>query len=318
MNTDRITQELSNGVFETNFETKRTMYRGKVRDCYIGETDRVMVVSDRISAFDTVFDEGIPFKGQVLNQVAAWSLKQVEDICDHHVLYVPDPNVTVGKECEPVQLEMVVRGYLVGHSWRVYKSGKRELCGAMMPDGLKENSKFPEPILTPATKEAEGHDLDISPAEAVAQGVVSQELMDQMTEVSFALYKRGSEIAAKQGLILVDTKYEFGIFEGKITLMDEIHTPDCSRYFYADGYESKLANDEPQKHLSKEFAREWLMANNFQGLAGQVKPKLTDEIRMKVSARYIELYEQLTGEAFVFPTEGDTVERIFTNIKSYL
>ena len=280
-----------------SFPGQRGKYTGKVRDVYdIDDKYLVMVVSDRISAFDVVLPKGIPFKGQVLNRIAAKFLDATADILPNWKVAVPDPMVTVGLKCEPFKVEMVIRGYLSGHAWREYKAGKRMICGVPMPDGMVENQKFPEPIITPTTKAAEGHDEDISKEEIIAQGIVSREDYEQLEAYTRAIFQRGTEIAAKMGLILVDTKYEFGKRDGKIILMDEIHTPDSSRYFYADGYAERLAAGEHQKQLSKEFVREWLMANGFQGQEGQQVPEMTPEVVAGITDRYIELYENITGE----------------------
>ena len=315
---DRIRKELNNCLTYTDFVTDRHYYRGKVRDCYANGETRLLIASDRISAFDHVFDQAIPFKGQVLNQIAAWSLRQTEDIISNHVIEVLDPNVTLAKECQPIPLEIVVRGYLTGHAWREYKSGSRNLCDNILPEGMKEHQKFDLPIITPSTKASVGHDEDISIDQAIEEEIISEDLAEEITEVALMLYKRGSEIAYKQGLILVDTKYEFGLYEGELYLMDEIHTPDSSRYFYLDGYQERFDLGEPQKQLSKEFVREWLMERNFQGLEGQKKPDLTDEFRVEISQRYIELFEKLTGQSFVFPEEGNILQRIEKNISEYL
>lgn len=294
-------------------------YVGKVRDVYSIEGDYlVMVVSDRISAFDVVLPKGIPFKGQVLNQIAAKFLDATTDILPNWKIAVPDPMVTIGHKCEPFKVEMVIRGYLSGHAWREYKAGKRTICGVAMPDGMVENQRFPEPIITPTTKADEGHDEDISKEEIIARGIVSREDYEQLEAYTRAIFARGTEIAARMGLILVDTKYEFGKKNGQIYLMDEIHTPDSSRYFYADGYEERLAAGERQKQLSKEFVREWLMANGFQGQEGQQVPEMTDEIVSGITDRYIELYEQITGEPFVKGEGTDILARIESNIKACL
>ena len=283
-----------------SFPGQQGKYVGKVRDVYdIDGKYLVMVVSDRISAFDVVLPKGIPFKGQVLNRIAANFLDATADILPNWKIAVPDPMVTVGLKCEPFKVEMVIRGYLSGHAWREYKAGKREICGVPMPDGMVENQKFPEPIITPTTKAAEGHDEDISKEEIIARGIVSREDYEQLEAYTRAIFQRGTEIAAQRGLILVDTKYEFGKHDGKIVLMDEIHTPDSSRYFYADGYAERLAAGEHQKQLSKEFVREWLMAGGFQGQEGQQVPDMTPEVVAGITDRYIELYENITGEAFV-------------------
>ena len=301
------------------FEGQKGHYVGKVRDVYnINDDYLVMVVSDRISAFDVVLPKGIPFKGQVLNQIAAKFLDATTDILPNWKIGVPDPMVTVGHRCEPYKVEMVIRGYLSGHAWREYKAGKREICGVAMPDGMVENQKFPEPIITPTTKADEGHDEDISKEQIIAQGLVSREEYEQLEAYTRAIFARGTEIAAKMGLILVDTKYEFGKKNGTIYLMDEIHTPDSSRYFYMEGYEDRLARGEKQKQLSKEFVREWLMENGFQGQEGQQVPDMTPEVVAGITERYIELYEQITGEKFV-RAEGDDVEaRIAHNVAEYL
>lgn len=297
-------------------------YVGKVRDVYnIKDEYLVMVVSDRISAFDVVLPEGIPYKGQVLNQIAAKFLDATEDILPNWKIAVPDPMVTVGHKCEPFKVEMVIRGYLSGHAWREYKAGKRTICGMEMPEGMVENQKFPEPLITPTSKAAEGHDEDISKEEIIASGLVSREDYEKLEAYTKALFQRGTEIAAKMGLILVDTKYEFGKKDGVIYLMDEIHTPDSSRYFYAEGYEERLAKGERQKQLSKEFVREWLMANGFQGQERQKVPEMTPEIVSGITDRYIELYEHITGEKFVKAEEGsaeDILSRIEKNVTACL
>lgn len=281
------------------FPGQTNYYKGKVRDVYtIQDSTLVMIASDRISAFDVILPRPIPFKGQVLNQIAAYMLKATEDICPNWLLKVPAPNVSVGIKCIPFKIEMVVRGNLTGHAWRTYQSGKRVLCGINMPEGMKENDYFPSPIITPSTKAAEGHDEDISKEEIISQGLATEAQWEQLSDFALRLFERGKEIAAKQGLILVDTKYEFGLHEGKIVLMDEIHTPDSSRYFYADGFEERLAADQKQKQLSKEFVREWLIANNFMGKEGQQVPEMSDEWINTISKRYIELYEKVIGEPF--------------------
>ena len=304
---------------EFNFKGQTSHYVGKVRDVYsIGEDYLVMVVSDRISAFDVVLPEGIPYKGQVLNQIAAKFLDATTDILPNWKIAVPDPMVTVGHKCEPYKVEMVIRGYLSGHAWREYKAGKRTLCGVEMPEGMVENQRFPEPIITPTTKADEGHDEDISKEEIIAQGSVSREEYEQLEAYTRAIFQRGTEIAAKMGLILVDTKYEFGKKNGQIYLMDEIHTPDSSRYFYADGYEERLAAGEKQKQLSKEFVREWLMANGFQGQEGQQVPEMTKDIVDSITERYIELYENIVGEKFVKAESDDVEARIEKNVSDFL
>lgn len=282
-----------------HFEGQKSKYVGKVRDVYDLGDYLAMVVSDRISAFDVVLPEGIPYKGQVLNQIAERFLDATSDILPNWKVAVPAPNVTVGYKCEPFKVEMVIRGYLTGHAWREYKSGKRTLCGVALPEGMVENQKFPEPIITPTTKAAEGHDEDISKEEIIAQGIVSREDYEQLEAYTRAIYARGCEIAAQRGLILVDTKYEFGKRNGVIYLMDEVHTPDSSRYFYAEGYEERLAAGERQKQLSKEFVREWLMSNGFQGQEGQQVPEMTKEIVDGITDRYVELYENIVGSSFV-------------------
>lgn len=307
-----------NAITRTDFafDGQISKYTGKVRDVYnIKDEYLVMVVSDRISAFDVVLPEGIPYKGQVLNQIAAKFLDATTDILPNWKLAVPDPMVTVGRKCEPFKVEMVIRGYLSGHAWREYKAGKRTICGVEMPEGMVENQQFPEPIITPTTKAAAGHDEDISKEEIIASGLVSREDYEQLERYTRAIFQRGSEIAARMGLILVDTKYEFGKKDGVIYLMDEIHTPDSSRYFYADGYAERLARGEHQKQLSKEFVREWLMANGFQGLPGQQIPDMTPEIVAGITDRYIELYEQITGDKFVKGGESSTSEEILHRIE---
>src|ERR1700744_2580596 len=302
-----------------NFPGQTSFYKGKVRDVYtINNEYLVMVVSDRISAFDVVLPEPIPYKGQVLNQIAAGFLKATADIVPNWVVSVPDPSVTIGRICEPFKVEMVIRGYLAGHAAREYAAGKRQVCGVSLPEGLKENDKLPEPIITPTTKASVGHDEDISREQILEKGIVSQEDYEQLEKYTRALYQRGTEIAAKQGLILVDTKYEFGKADGKIHLIDEIHTPDSSRYFYSEGYEERQQNDEPQKQLSKEFVRRWLIENGFQGKDGQVVPAMTEEKVQSISDRYIELYEQIVGEKFVKSENQDVLNRVETNIKKAL
>ena len=301
------------------FPNQINHYKGKIRDVYnINNEHLVMVVSDRISAFDVVLPKGIPYKGQVLNQLADKFLKATEDIVPNWSLASPDPNVTIGHYCEPFKVEMVIRGYLTGHAWRTYKSGERMLCGIQMPDGMKEHQKFPAPILTPSTKEDEGHDEDISREEIIIQGLVSEEDYLMLEDYTRKIFQRGTEMAAARGLILVDTKYEFGKKDGQIYLIDEIHTPDSSRYFYADGYQERLDNDQNQKQLSKEFVREWLMENGFQGKEGQSIPEMNDEFVQSVSDRYIELFENVSGEKFVKAENVDSIERIEKNVLSYL
>jgi phosphoribosylaminoimidazole-succinocarboxamide synthase len=283
-----------------HFPNQTNFYKGKVRDVYnIADKYLVMIVSDRISAFDVVLPKPIPFKGQVLNQIASSFLAQTKDILPNWVLDVPDANVTIGKVCEPFRVEMVIRGYLAGSAWRAYKNGDRMLCGVELPNGMKENQKFEKPIITPTTKAIVGHDEEISKEEILNRGIVSKEDYEQLEKYTQQVFQRGTEIAAKRGLILVDTKYEFGKIGNEIYLIDEIHTPDSSRYFYADGYEERLNQNEPQKQLSKEFVREWLIANNFMGKEGQTVPEMTDEIVNSISERYIELYELILGEKFI-------------------
>jgi phosphoribosylaminoimidazole-succinocarboxamide synthase len=302
-----------------NLPNQKSLYVGKVRDVYnINDEYLAMVVSDRISAFDVVLPEGIPFKGQVLNQIATRFLDATSDIVPNWKIATPDPMVTVGHLAEPFMVEMVIRGYLTGHAWREYKVGKRTLCGMPMPDGMKENQKFEKPIITPTTKAMEGHDEDISKEEILKQGIVSKEDYEMLEDYTQALFARGTEIAAEKGLILVDTKYEFGKKDGKIYLIDEIHTPDSSRYFYSEGYAERLAKDEQQKQLSKEFVREWLMENGFQGKEGQKIPEMTEEKVNEISERYIELYEQIIGEKFVKADAKGVNARIEKNVSSYL
>lgn len=302
-----------------NFPGQVSKYTGKVRDVYsVGDDYLVMVATDRISAFDVVLPKGIPFKGQVLNQIASKFLDATADIIPNWKIEAVDPMVTVGYRCEPFKVEMVIRGYLAGHAWREYAEGKRTLCGEVLPEGMVENQKLPQPIITPTTKAAEGHDEDISKAEIIAQGIVSKEDYEKLEAYTRALYQRGCEMAAAKGLILVDTKYEFGKRNGEIMLMDEIHTPDSSRYFYAEGYEERLAKGEHQKQLSKEFVREWLMANGFQGKAGQRVPEMTDEVVGGITDRYIELYENITGDKFEKKESSDVLSRIENNIRTFL
>lgn len=298
-----------------NFPKQSSFYKGKVRDVYtIDHRLMAMVVTDRISAFDVVLPEAIPFKGQVLNQIGAKFLKATADIVPNWVIDVPDEMVTIGRICEPFKVEMVIRGYLAGHAWREYSEGKRSVCGVSLPEGLKENDKLPQPIITPTTKASVGHDEDISREDILAKGIVSIIDYDQLEEYTYALYKRGTEMAAERGLILVDTKYEFGKVGDEIFLIDEIHTPDSSRYFYADGYEARQAANEPQKQLSKEFVRKWLIENGFQGKDGQTIPVMTPEIVDSISERYIELYEQITGDKFVKNEQDDILQRIEQNV----
>jgi phosphoribosylaminoimidazole-succinocarboxamide synthase len=298
-----------------NFPKQSNFYKGKVRDVYtIDDQLMAMVVTDRISAFDVVLPEAIPFKGQVLNQIAAKFLAATKDIVPNWVLATPDEMVTIGRICEPYKVEMVIRGYLAGHAWREYSAGRRSVCGVELPEGLKENDKLPTPIITPTTKAAVGHDEDISKQDILAKGIVSIVDYNLLEEYTQALYKRGTEMAAERGLILVDTKYEFGKVADTIYLIDEIHTPDSSRYFYADGYQERQNNNQPQKQLSKEFVRKWLIENNFQGKDGQVIPEMTAEIVNSISERYIELYEQIVGEKFVKNPSSSIVNRIEQNV----
>lgn len=302
-----------------NFPGQTGVYHGKVRDVYsIGEDLLVMIATDRISAFDVILPKGIPFKGQVLNQIAEYFLDSTADIVPNWKEAVPDPMVTAGKRAEGFKVEMIVRGYLAGSAWRDYEKGCREICGVSLPEGMKENEKFPEPILTPTTKADEGHDMNISRDEIIAQGIVSKEDYEQMEKYALALFKRGSEMAADKGLILVDTKYEFGKYDGKVILIDEIHTPDSSRYFYADGYEERLEKGEPQRQLSKEFVRQWLIENGFMGKEGQKVPEMTPEFCESVSQRYIELYEHITGKKFIKADEDNLVQRIEKNVDNFL
>lgn len=303
-----------------HFDGQESVYHGKVRDVYdINDDIIVMIATDRISAFDVILPKGIPYKGQVLNQIASKFLDATTDICPNWKLATPDPMVTVGLKCEGFRVEMIIRSILTGSAWRAYKDGCRELCGVRLPDNMKENERFPEPIITPTTKAEEGHDMNISKEEIIKQGIVSAEDYEVMENYTKQLFKRGQEIAQKHGLILVDTKYEFGKRDGKVYLIDEIHTPDSSRYFYADGYEEKLAQGLPQKQLSKEFVRQWLIEHNFMNEPGQTMPEITDEYADSVSERYIELYEHITGEKFVKAQDSDDIAaRIENNVKAYL
>ncbi len=310
-------KSLTNSTFE--FPGQEEVYHGKVRDVYtINKDFLVMVASDRISAFDHILPKGIPFKGQVLNQVATYFLKATEDIVPNWLIGVPDPNVAVGHKCEPIRIEMVIRGYLTGHAWREYRSGKRVLCGVQMPDGMIESQAFPEPIITPATKAEEGHDEDISRAEILERQIVSEDIYVQLEDYTRKLFQRGTEMAEERGLILVDTKYEFGLKDGKVMLMDEIHTPDSSRYFYIEGYEERQKAGQPQKQLSKEFVRQWLIENDFQGLDGQKMPDMPDDFVQLVTERYIELFEKITGEKFKKTTAENMEERILKNTSAFL
>ena len=312
---------MSNAIIKSTFKFKGQTdeYNGKVRDVYTLDNGLlVMVASDRISAFDHVLPKGIPFKGQVLNQVATMFLDATKDIVPNWLIATPDASVAIGHACEPIRIEMVIRGYMSGHAAREYKAGKRILCGVPMPEGMIENDKFPVPIITPATKAEEGHDEDISREEIIAQGIVPEDVYIQLEDYTRKLFQRGTEMSAKQGLILVDTKYEFGIRNGEVMLIDEIHTPDSSRFFYADGYEDRQAKKEPQRQLSKEFVREWLMENDFQGLEGQTMPVMPDDFVQVVTDRYIELYEKITGNTFVKSDTSDIQQRIQANVDTYL
>jgi phosphoribosylaminoimidazole-succinocarboxamide synthase len=308
------------GIKETNFNFKgqEGFYRGKVRDVYFFKEKLVVVASDRISAFDVVLPEAIPYKGQVLNQIAAYFLTATKDVVPNWVDNTPDPNVTIGKRCEPFKVEMVIRGYLAGHAWRTYRDGKRTLCGVALPEGLKENDPLPTPIITPTTKAEEGHDEDISKEEILAQGIVGEKDYEILESYTHKLFQKGTEMAKEKGLILVDTKYEFGSYQGEIMVIDEIHTPDSSRYFYADGYEERQGKGVSQKQLSKEFVRQWLISEGFQGKEGQKTPIMDEERVRSISERYIELYEHITGEAFVRQDYAHAQDRIFKAIAANL
>lgn len=308
------------GIKETQFQfpNQTGFYSGKVRDIYFFDQELAMVATDRISSFDVVLPRAIPYKGQVLNQIAQKFLKATKDIVPNWIKASPDPNVSVGLKCEPYAVEMVIRGYLAGHAWREYKAGKRSLCGVPLPDGLKENDKLPSPIITPTTKAHEGHDEDISREEILKQGIVKEDEYLKLEEYTRALFQRGTEMAAERGLILVDTKYEFGRYNGEIYLIDEIHTPDSSRYFYQEGYQERQERGEKQKQLSKEFVRQWLIENGFQGKDGQNIPEMTDEVVQSISDRYVELYEKVTGDSFVKHDGTALAERIENNIRTYL
>ena len=310
-------QALTKNTFE--FKGQNQVYHGKVRDVYTLDNGLlVMVASDRISAFDHILPKGIPYKGQVLNEVATMFLNATKDIVPNWLIATPDPSVAIGKACEPIRIEMVIRGYLAGHAAREYKLGKRTLCGVSLPEGLKENDKLPQPIITPATKAEEGHDEDISKEDILARGLVEPDIYAQMEQYTYALFERGTQMAAERGLILVDTKYEFGLHNGVVTLIDEIHTPDSSRYFYAEGYQERQNNDDPQKQLSKEFVRQWLIENGFQGLDGQQMPVMPDAFVQTISERYIELFERITGKRFEKADTQNIVSRIETNVNAYL
>lgn len=308
---------MEKAIVQTDFQFpgQKSVYKGKVRDVYnINGQYLVMVVSDRISAFDVVLPKGIPYKGQVLNQIAAKFLDATSDIVPNWKVATPDPMVTIGHMCEPFKVEMVIRGYLTGHAWREYKSGKRSLCGVPMPDGMKENQKFPQPLITPTTKADEGHDEDISREEIIAKGLVSEADYLLLEKYTRQLFERGTQMAAEMGLILVDTKYEFGKKDGQIYLIDEIHTPDSSRYFYADGYQERLANNQEQKQLSKEFVRQWLIENGFQGKEGQAVPHMDEDRVTQISERYIELFEKITGDKFIKADISSVKTRIEDNV----
>jgi phosphoribosylaminoimidazole-succinocarboxamide synthase len=301
-----------------NFPGQLNLYRGKVRDVYTFENSLVMVASDRISAFDVVLPKAIPYKGQILNQIASEYLNATSHIVPNWLEGTPDPNVSYGKKCDAIQVEMVIRGYLAGHAWREYRDGKRSICGVPLPEGLKENDRLPEPIITPTTKAHEGHDEDISREEILAQGLVNEEDYVLLEKYTRELFDYGTKAAADRGLILVDTKYEFGKHDGRIYLIDEVHTPDSSRYFYLDGYQERQDNNEKQKQLSKEFVRQWLIENGFKGLEGQQIPEMTEEVVNSISDRYVELYEKVTGNKFNAPTEDDMLARVEANIKKVL
>jgi len=303
---------------EFSFPGQTGVYHGKVRDVYDLGDKLVMVASDRISAFDHILHNAIPYKGQVLNQTANFFLNATRDIVPNWLMASPDPNVSIGLRCEPIKIEMVIRGYLAGHAWREYSAGKRMICGVAMPDGMKESEKFPSPIITPATKAEEGHDEDISKAEILDQKILEKELYEELEKYTYALFERGTKMAAERGLILVDTKYEFGIYDGKVYLIDEIHTPDSSRYYYAEGYQDRLEAGEKQKQLSKEFVREWLMDHGFQGKEGQLMPVMPDSFVKEVSDRYITLFETITGSKFVKGEDSDPRSRIEENVVSWL
>ncbi len=313
--------EPQNTIMTTDFrfDGQTNVYKGKVRDVYSVDNQLVVVATDRISAFDHVLPRPIPEKGRVLNQLAVFFLNNAKDICPNWLLSSPDPNVSIGLKCDPIKIEMVIRGYMAGHAWRQYAKGERTLCGVQMPEGLSEGDKFPKPLITPATKADEGHDVDISREEILTQDIVSQSIYEKMEDYTRKLFQRGTEIAAERGLILVDTKYEFGLYDGEVYLIDEIHTPDSSRYYMAEGYELRQSNGEKQIQLSKEFVREWLMSNNFQGLEGQKMPEMPDTFVQEVTDKYIHLYELLTGMTFErTPDDVRLLDRIEENINKYL
>lgn len=319
MDDQLIEDQLDHTIEQTGFGDLGETYHGKVRDNYQQGDRRILVTTDRISAFDHVLPQTIPFKGQILNQTAAYFFEATEDLVPNHVLSVPDPNVTIAKECTPIPIEFVVRGYLAGHAWREYDRGARTLCGQSLPDGLRESEQLPEPILTPTTKAEEGHDLDVNREEALSSTGLDPATYDQLAEWALALYRRGHEMATKQGLLLVDTKYEFGrTADGNLVLIDEVHTPDSSRYYYADGYEDRLAEGRPQRQLSKEFVREWLMDHGFQGRDGDEMPTLPDAFRAKVTRRYVELFEKVTGQTFEPDPHPNPEERIHSALSEYV
>jgi phosphoribosylaminoimidazole-succinocarboxamide synthase len=311
MDSSLIAGQLARTLVTTDLPGFPPPYRGKVRDVYRRGDELILVTTDRISAFDHILKQAIPFKGQVLNRLAAYFFERTADVTPNHLVAVPDPNVSIGRRCDPFQVEFVVRGYLAGHAWREYQAGKRTLCGVPLPDGLRQNARLPHPILTPATKALEGHDEDISREEILERGIIDEGTLDRLSGAALALFERGTEMARERGLILVDTKYEFGRdAEGALRVIDEVHTPDSSRYFYADTYENLLKEDRPQRQLSKEFVREWLMDHGFQGQEGQSLPDLSDEFRIEIAARYIELFETVTGTTFEPDTHPDPEQRI--------
>jgi len=319
MDTAVIEDQLGHTLRETHFDDLGERYRGQVRDTYRQNGHLLLITTDRISAFDHVLPQTIPFKGQVLNQTAAYFFEATEDLVPNHVVSVPDPNVTIAQACAPISIEFVVRGYLAGHAWREYNKGARTLCGKELPNGLRESEKLPEPILTPTTKAEEGHDQDVTREEAITDANIDAATYDQLADYALALFRRGSEMAAEQGLLLVDTKYEFGRTpDGDLVLIDEVHTPDSSRYYYRDGYEERLRRGEPQRQLSKEFVREWLMDHGFQGRADDEMPDLPDAFRGKVTKRYVELYEKVTGQSFVPDAHPEPEERIHAALSDYV
>ena len=315
---DVISAQLDRTLDGTHFLELGQRYQGKVRDTYTMNDQIVLITTDRISAFDHVLHQTIPFKGQVLNQLAAYCFEKTSDIMPNHVISIPDPNVTLAMKCETVPIEFVVRGYLAGHAWRTYRSGVRELCGEILPEGLRQNSRLPEPILTPTTKAHEGHDEDISAADIVSNGIMEEQTFSYLRDCALKLFARGTEIAAQQGLILVDTKYEFGLKDNKVYLIDEVHTPDSSRYFYKNGYQETQDIGDPQKQLSKEFVRQWLIENDFQGLEGQKIPEMRDDVVKMISDRYLELYSSFTGRPLEKDNSLNLADRINNNIKKWL